>query len=487
MKSRGLNRTNNRDDLKKPKDEGKRLSSPSTILSEYKNANIMSSPMEPKSLKEELSSYYSWSSLLNKDMDRSSENGLEFNDTESNSDRNKLSYQSFSHEKIFSDLLQPDYLKTRPVSEEELAQSRKTALQRLIEKRKEMQVQTERQNELMKMEDNIPRVRWRGDVKKKRLQELDDHLDQSILHDVIHNDPMLLIQILNNIRGTQYSSIKNENDRQSFESLWNELTSGLEVGHMNRIRSPFRRFADNMKRQLLLSQSEMLHKQKMPRLRGDTILSQPTAKSFLKKISDSMSGSMQRKEDIAASSMNHSNHHSSHQFHDHHEDYHGTSYEYPTQADHSNPEEHEENLYSHYEPEKGTETQISPLHYDQENDIANTTFDFSYRKSNRRRNSGLLSKFVDKVSVNESGDEIAHVSAEGGYVLTPGFYDPCTEAGAKLISDASFARYFERFVDTVFVSGPSPEDINDFAISSSNQFFDGKIIFCVYFYRLTVG
>jgi hypothetical protein len=390
----------------------------------------------PTNLKQQLNSYYSWTSSF-----------YERGDNDRKPDPKRLSDSSFRD--LLSDSSAPLYNKSKPLTEAELSESRKRALQRLTDKRKEMEMENQRKAEQSRINDNMPRVRWRGGIKKKRLQEIDDTLDQSIIQDTVTNDPTLLIHAL---------GINETDQEKRLSRVWDELLDGLEVDNTSNMRSPFKRFADNMKRQLLLSQSDMLHQNKIPRMRIDSSIVQPTAKSFLRKISDGMSGiatnaltdrfnkdekvprNLQNKDDLnelAASNLN-------------------------------EQQGMEEKKVNGSEPGEAVAT---------DNDVLSGTFDLFYRKSNRtKRSSGLLSKFVDKVNVAESGDAIgiAHIAAEGGYYLIPGYYDPNSEAGTKLTSDASFARYFQRFADTVFVAGPLPEDIYNLAESSAGQFYDGS-------------
>ena len=99
----------------------------------------------------------------------------------------------------------------------ELAENRRKALLRLIDKRREIQRNKIRQSETQRLEDNAFRIRWREEFKEKRREQLTVGLDKSTLKGVISREPDVLHELLDYVK---------HNDK---EDEWGALLSDLPL------------------------------------------------------------------------------------------------------------------------------------------------------------------------------------------------------------------------------------------------------------------
>lgn len=367
---------------------------------------------EHLNLKQQLNNYYSWVS--------------------SNEDKQE-NYDDFQHGSLDGHTISgsESSLRRKPSSQEELADSRRRALQRLTEKRREMQTSLLKQYELEKFEENVSRVRWRGGLRKKRLQEIDDHVDRILLHDCIKNDPMLLLGVLSS----------NNDDINSLDEQWSELLDGLsfEIStppppiSQSAASSPSMRVREKVFNQESKKTSRMM---KAP----SEVLYQPSAKAFLQKIVSTICG-------VPVLSFR------------------------P-----SSITDDVSDMFSLANPPSPSVT-MSPYDKFSLDQLEHESDDIMYATRKTRRSSGLLSKYIEKVNVDTSirGEKLRQtIIDEGGYYLVPGHYEPSTETGPNLCGDPTISQYFYRYAETVHVAGPSADEIQRLVNSASKKFWENN-------------
>ena len=116
-------------------------------------------------------------------------------------------------------------LKTK-MSKSELQESRRKAASRLTAKRRELRMKSLQELENKRQDCTLHRVKWRTNAKGKRSEELDRQVDKFILRDVILHNPKALAFADQH----DFDCVTGRFD----ETVWGDLLSGLELPIHNR-------------------------------------------------------------------------------------------------------------------------------------------------------------------------------------------------------------------------------------------------------------